>query len=470
MKKTVLLAAVLALALCMAFPAGALEQGDAGDRVKQLQETLLLLGYDAGTPDGQYGPLTEQAVSAFRLDHGMPPGGGADEETLAVLEILAEIKEGSLLGAEREKPFSKPSYFTVMKACLLGQIGKEDYRAWIRMHMITAFINPALLKACLPLPESPLPEGAFLRVDLDNLPSGITREDVVTDRDTGAYYVPREKIEPETDGGIEPVTVWEEPKAPVKEPETTAPAIEPEPSVPAVQPVQPVPPETTAPFEEPEKEPEPEQPEQPSHTHSYVSAVTKEPTCTAEGVRTYTCTAGDSSYTESIPATGHTVVTDPAVPATCTATGLTEGSHCQTCGAVITPQQVIPMAAHTIVADPAVLASCTSTGLTEGSHCQVCGTVITARQEVPATAHVYEEVAHYYIDHYLPPQYRCLSCGRYYASLDELDAHYSAYGCPLGYTVDDSILDWTEDCGETYVPGSYGVYTGDRCIYCGSWR
>ena len=42
----------------------------------------------------------------------------------------------------------------------------------------------------------------------------------------------------------------------------------------------------------------------PGHTHSYSSKVTKEPTCTATGTRTYTCSCGDK-YTESIPAKGH---------------------------------------------------------------------------------------------------------------------------------------------------------------------
>ena len=45
--------------------------------------------------------------------------------------------------------------------------------------------------------------------------------------------------------------------------------------------------------------------EQPTHTHSYTSSVTKSPTCTGEGVRTYTCTSCKDSYTESIPAIGH---------------------------------------------------------------------------------------------------------------------------------------------------------------------
>ncbi|MBQ8623059.1 MAG: hypothetical protein IJ424_01575 [Oscillospiraceae bacterium] len=61
-----------------------------------------------------------------------------------------------------------------------------------------------------------------------------------------------------------------------------------------------------------------------SHTHSYTTAVTTEPTCIASGVRTYTCSCNDT-YTETIPATGHTWdtgVTDNGVTTyTCTANG-----------------------------------------------------------------------------------------------------------------------------------------------------
>ena len=39
-------------------------------------------------------------------------------------------------------------------------------------------------------------------------------------------------------------------------------------------------------------------------THSYTAAVTKQPTCGATGVRTYTCSLCGDSYTETIPATG----------------------------------------------------------------------------------------------------------------------------------------------------------------------
>lgn len=42
---------------------------------------------------------------------------------------------------------------------------------------------------------------------------------------------------------------------------------------------------------------------------------------------------------------------------------------------------------HTIVQDPAVAATCTEAGRTQGSHCSVCGEVIQAQAEVPALGH-----------------------------------------------------------------------------------
>lgn len=53
------------------------------------------------------------------------------------------------------------------------------------------------------------------------------------------------------------------------------------------------------------------------HTHTYTSAITTQPTCESPGVTTYTCTAGDNSYTENAPeALGHRwgswVTTKPA--------------------------------------------------------------------------------------------------------------------------------------------------------------
>ncbi len=82
----------------------------------------------------------------------------------------------------------------------------------------------------------------------------------------------------------------------------------------------------------------------PTIAHSYRSYVQK-PSCTKEGYTKYTCSCGHS-YTETIPATGHSAVTDEAVAPTCKWTGLTEGSHCSTCGETIEAQQTIPATGH----------------------------------------------------------------------------------------------------------------------------
>ena len=100
-------------------------------------------------------------------------------------------------------------------------------------------------------------------------------------------------------------------------------------------------------------------------------------------MRTYTCTVCHETKTEAIDAKGHTEETIPGKAATCTETGLTEGTKCSVCGATLKDQEVLPATGHTVVIDPAVPATETSTGWTAGSHCSVCETVLVERKEIP---------------------------------------------------------------------------------------
>lgn len=58
------------------------------------------------------------------------------------------------------------------------------------------------------------------------------------------------------------------------------------------------------------------------HKHSYKSTVTTEPTCSQTGVKTFTCSCGDT-YTETIPKTNHNYKSTVVKP-TCTTRGYTE--------------------------------------------------------------------------------------------------------------------------------------------------
>lgn len=72
----------------------------------------------------------------------------------------------------------------------------------------------------------------------------------------------------------------------------------------------------------------------------------------------------------------HTVVTDAAVAATCTKNGLTEGSHCGTCGAVLVAQQETPVNAqnHTL-----------TDGKCACGYCDICKANPCACVAAPAT-------------------------------------------------------------------------------------
>ena len=110
----------------------------------------------------------------------------------------------------------------------------------------------------------------------------------------------------------------------------------------------------------------------------------KSATCTAAAV------CGDCKAEFGTPL-GHLPVEDKAVPATCTSTGLTEGSHCgrPDCGMVFVPQYVVDKLPHTFDKGVVTSPTCYREGYTTYT-CTVCKTQVIT-DKVAQLSHWYAE-------------------------------------------------------------------------------
>ena len=122
--------------------------------------------------------------------------------------------------------------------------------------------------------------------------------------------------------------------------------------------------------------------------------IAKEATCIAEGTHRYIATFNTVDWAETqtfdvtVPPTGvHTPVTDPAVEATCTTEGKTEGSHCSGCGEVYVEQLTIPKTSHV---EGYVAPTCELPGGTTG-FCESCKKFLKAPTIIPALGHDWSE-------------------------------------------------------------------------------
>ena len=139
--------------------------------------------------------------------------------------------------------------------------------------------------------------------------------------------------------------------------------------------------------DKPEVPETPEKPEVPEHTHAWNDGiVTKEPTCTEAGEKTYTCTCGDTK-TEPIQALGHdlkeTVITEP----TCGTAGSKEIT-CSRCDFKDTKE--IPATGNHAYGDWVIVkeATCTEEGLRTQT-CANCGDV--KKEVLPKADHTWNE-------------------------------------------------------------------------------
>jgi peptidoglycan hydrolase-like protein with peptidoglycan-binding domain len=63
----------------------ALNLGDSGAQVRELQQDLQQLGYFRVNPTGYFGPTTQEAVARFQQDYRIRPSGVADSQTLGAI-------------------------------------------------------------------------------------------------------------------------------------------------------------------------------------------------------------------------------------------------------------------------------------------------------------------------------------------------------------------------------------------------
>lgn len=83
------------------------------------------------------------------------------------------------------------------------------------------------------------------------------------------------------------------------------------------------------------------------HKHSFSEWTSvKDATCTDGGTEERVCSECGEKETRDVDPLGHTVVVDPAVDATCTADGLTEGKHCSVCDEIITERTTVSAKGH----------------------------------------------------------------------------------------------------------------------------
>ena len=125
--------------------------------------------------------------------------------------------------------------------------------------------------------------------------------------------------------------------------------------------------------------------------HKYVAEVTIEPTETEDGLKTYTCSVCQDSFTEVIPALGdetHMHTYDEGVATkepTCLENGMMTYT-CTKCGAV--KQETILATGHKYKEEIIAEATCTELG-TKKFTCEKCGNSYTER--IPEKGHNYDK-------------------------------------------------------------------------------
>ena len=265
-----------------------------------------------------------------------------------------------------------------------------------------------------------------------------------------------------------------------------------------------------------------------THRHTMIYHPAVEPTCDTPGsVQYWHCDECGNDYLDekgheriddvTIDILPHVPVTDLGVAPGCESEGLTEGSHCATCGEVIvarevipalghemgtftrvsnptctqtgletsvctrcgeTIERIIPATGHTEEVIPGTPATCTETGLSEGVLCSVCGAVLVAQEEISAKGHTYGETVVIEEASCLrngKQESVCKDCGETITEIIPALGHDRVYESDVEPTCETPGRTGRVVCdrcgmvleeGETIPPLGHEI-EGDECINCG---
>ena len=192
------------------------------------------------------------------------------------------------------------------------------------------------------------------------------------------------------------------------------------------------------------------EPGEEEHVHSYSETTSVDPTCTADGEKTFTCGECGDSYTETIPTSGHSWSSDVVEVATCSHSG-TLRLTCTVCGAEET-ETIEPLEHAWDGGETVIEATCTQGGEVLYT-CANCGETKTETVEM---------LPHSWNEGDTVTEATCTQGG---------EVLYTCTACGETKTETTSVLEhtWTE---EITVPATC-TQTGEKtmtCELCGETR
>ena len=203
--------------------------------------------------------------------------------------------------------------------------------------------------------------------------------------------------------------------------------------------------------------------------HSYKSEITTAATCTASGVRTYTCSNCADSYTESIAAYGHSY-SSKVTAAGCESQGYTAYT-CASCGHSYTDSYTAATG-HSYTSKITTAATCTTSGVRTYT-CSKCADSYT--ETIKVTGHSYSgKVTAPGCETQGYTTYTCSGCGNSYIGTytNAVGHSYTSKVTSAATCTTSGVRTYTcSSCGSSYkesIPATGHQYSNGKCVTCGT--